>query len=202
MPALLEIEDIHTYFSTNEGIVKAVNGISLSLHENRVLGVVGESGSGKTMTALSILQLVPFPGDVVKGKITYDGKDLLNMPVSQLRQIRGKEISLIFQDAGAALNPVISVGKQVEELMLEHTDMSKRQARAFAAELLSQMGIPDANKMLDRYPFQLSGGMAQRVLLAIGVALKPRILIADEPTGNLDPKHSWDIVRLLEKINN
>ena len=118
MPALLEIEDIHTYFSTNEGIVKAVNGISLSLHENRVLGVVGESGSGKTMTALSILQLVPFPGDVVKGKITYDGQDLLNMPVSQLRRIRGKEISLIFQDAGAALNPVISVGKQVEELIM------------------------------------------------------------------------------------
>ena len=200
MPALLEIEDIHTYFSTNEGIVKAVNGISLSLHENRVLGVVGESGSGKTMTALSILQLVPFPGDVVKGKITYDGQDLLNMPVSQLRRIRGKEISLIFQDAGAALNPVISVGKQVEELMLEHTDMSKRQARAFAAELLSQMGIPDANGMLDRYPFQLSGGMAQRVLLAIGVALKPRILIADEPTSNLDVTLQAEILHRLRRL--
>ena len=200
MPALLEIEDIHTYFPTNEGIVKAVNGISLSLHENRVLGVVGESGSGKTMTALSILQLVPFPGDVVKGKITYDGQDLLNMPVSQLRRIRGKEISLIFQDAGAALNPVISVGKQVEELMLEHTDMSKRQARAFAAELLSQMGIPDANEMLDRYPFQLSGGMAQRVLLAIGVALKPRILIADEPTSNLDVTLQAEILHRLRRL--
>jgi oligopeptide/dipeptide ABC transporter ATP-binding protein len=197
MPALLQIEDLHTYFSTKEGIVKAVNGVSLSLHENSILGLVGESGSGKTMTALSILQLVPFPGQVVSGSITYDGQDLLTMPMNKMRRIRGKEISLIFQDAGAALNPVISVGKQVEELILEHTDMSKRQARSYSADLLTQMGIPDADQMLDRYPFQLSGGMAQRVLLAIGVALKPRVLIADEPTSNLDVTLQAEILQRL-----
>lgn len=200
MPALLEIEDIHTYFSTKEGIVKAVNGVSLSLHENSVLGLVGESGSGKTITALSILQLVPFPGKVVKGNITYDGRDLLHMPTNQMRRIRGKEISLIFQDAGAALNPVITVGKQVEELMLEHTDMTKRQARSFSSNLLTQMGIPDAGEMLNRYPFQLSGGMAQRVLLAIGIALKPRILIADEPTSNLDVTLQAEILDRLRRL--
>ena len=200
MPALLEIEDIHTYFSTKQGIVKAVNGVSLSLHENSVLGLVGESGSGKTMTALSILQLVPFPGQVVSGNITYDGQDLLHMPINRIRRIRGKEISLIFQDAGAALNPVITVGKQVEELMLEHTDMTKRQARSFSSDLLTQMGIPDADHMLDRYPFQLSGGMAQRVLLAIGVALKPRILIADEPTSNLDVTLQAEILHRLRRL--
>ena len=186
MPPLLEIRNLHTYFATNEGIVKAVNGVSLSLEADTVLGVVGESGSGKTMTALSVLRLVPFPGQIVGGQVLYEGRDILQSSDDQMRSIRGREISLIFQDAASALNPVITIGDQVEEIMLEHTGISKRQAQAMSMELLSNMGIPDPRRMLRQYPFQLSGGMAQRVMMAIGVALKPRVLIADEPTSNLD----------------
>ena len=186
MAPILEVENLHTYFATNEGIVKAVNGVSLSLEENSVLGVVGESGSGKTMTALSVLRLVPYPGQIVAGQIMYDGRNLLQMTDDEMRNIRGRQISLIFQDAASALNPVITIGSQVEELMLEHTAMSKREAQQVTTDLLANMGIPDAKQMLGRYPFQLSGGMAQRVMMAIGVALKPRVLIADEPTSNLD----------------
>ena len=186
MPPLLEIRNLHTYFATNEGIVKAVNGVSLSLEADTVLGVVGESGSGKTMTALSVLRLVPFPGQIVGGQVLYEGRDILQSSDDQMRSIRGREISLIFQDAASALNPVITIGDQVEEIMLEHTGISKRQAQALSMELLSNMGIPDPRRMLRQYPFQLSGGMAQRVMMAIGVALKPRVLIADEPTSNLD----------------
>ena len=197
---LLEIKDLHTYFITKEGVNKAVNGVTLSLEEDSILGVVGESGSGKTVTALSILQLVPFPGEIVKGSISYNGKELLTMPAEEIRHIRGKEISLIFQDAGAALNPVIPIGKQVEEIVLEHTNMGRRRARNLAIDLLGQMGIPDAKNMLSRYPFQLSGGMAQRVLMAIGVALKPKVLIADEPTSNLDVTLQAEILHRLSQL--
>ena len=197
---LLEISDLHTYFITKEGVNKAVNGISLTLEEDSILGVVGESGSGKTVTALSVLQLVPFPGEIVKGSIKYRGQELLSMSSEEIRHIRGKEISLIFQDAGAALNPVIAIGKQVEEIVLEHTDMSRRRARSVAIDLLGQMGIPDAKNMLNRYPFQLSGGMAQRVLMAIGVALKPKVLIADEPTSNLDVTLQAEILHRLSQL--
>ena len=197
---LLEIKDLHTYFFSKDGVNKAVNGVSLALEEDSILGVVGESGSGKTVTALSVLQLVPFPGEIVKGSITYNGRELLGMTSEEIRHIRGKEISLIFQDAGAALNPVIPIGKQVEEIVLEHTDLGGRRARALAIELLGQMGIPDAKNMLNRYPFQLSGGMAQRVLLAIGVALKPKVLIADEPTSNLDVTLQAEILHRLSLL--
>ena len=201
MPApLLEIKDLHTYFITKEGVNKAVNGVSLTLEEDSILGVVGESGSGKTVTALSVLQLVPFPGEIVKGSISYSGRELLTLTADEIRHIRGKEISLIFQDAGAALNPVIPIGKQVEEIVLEHTDMSRRRARALAIDLLGQMGIPDAKNMLNRYPFQLSGGMAQRVLMAIGVALKPKVLIADAPTSNLDVTLQAEILHRLSQL--
>ncbi len=197
---LLEVRDLHTYFMTKEGTVKAVNGVSFDLEEDSVLGLVGESGSGKTVTALSILQLVPFPGQIVEGSITYDGESLLDMSTDRLRAIRGQEISLIFQDSGAALNPVIPIGRQVEEIMLEHTDMGKRQARSVAEDLLRQMGIPDARRMLDQYPFQLSGGMAQRVMMAIGVALNPRVLIADEPTSNLDVTLQAEMLQRLRRL--
>lgn len=201
MPShLLEIQNLHTYFMTKEGVNKAVNGISLTLDEDSILGVVGESGSGKTVTALSILQLVPFPGKIVQGSIKYKGKDLLAMTPEQIRHIRGKEISLIFQDAASALNPVIPIGKQVEEIVLEHTNMSRRNARSLAIDLLGQMGIPDPGKMLNRYPFQLSGGMAQRVMMAIGVALKPNVLIADEPTSNLDVTLQAEILHRLSQL--
>ena len=197
---ILEIQDLHTYFKTKEGMVKAVNGVSLRLEEDRVLGVVGESGSGKTVTALSIMQLVPIPGEIVSGKILYDGVDLLGLSSEQMRRLRGREISLIFQDAGAALNPVISIGQQVEEILQEHTDMSRRRIRDMATDLLHQMGIPDARSMMSRYPFQLSGGMAQRVLLAIGMALKPRILVADEPTSNLDVTLQAEMLHRMRQL--
>lgn len=200
MPPLLEIRNLHTYFATREGVVKAVNGVSLSLEADSVLGVMGESGSGKTMTALSIMRLVPFPGKVVSGEILYDGRDLLHLRDDEMRRIRGQEISLVFQDASSALNPVITVGKQVEELMLEHTGVSKREARGIAVDLLSNMGIPDASDMLNRYPFQLSGGMAQRVMMAIGVALKPKVLIADEPTSNLDVTLQAEILQRMREL--
>ena len=198
--ALLEIEDLHTYFVTEEGTVKAVNGVSLTLERDRILGLVGESGSGKTMTALSVLQIVPFPGKVVSGSIRYGGTDLLGLTQDEIRRIRGKEISLIFQDAGAALNPVIPIGRQVEEMITEHTDLSSRQARYLSTELLTQMGIPEAKRMLSRYPFQLSGGMAQRVMMAIGIALKPQVLIADEPTSNLDVTLQVEILHRLKLL--
>ena len=200
MPPLLQVEDLHTYFSIKEGIVKAVNGVSLSLDEGKVLGLVGESGSGKTVTALSILGLVPFPGKIVSGEINYDGRNLVNIGLKQMRRIRGNEISLVFQDAGAALNPVISIGQQVGEILSEPTDMSKRQVRERSAELLAEMGIADAKQTLNRYPFQLSGGIAQRVLLAIGIALKPRVLIADEPTSNLDVTLQAEILHRLRLL--
>ena len=197
---VLAIEDLHTHFFTKDGLIKAVNGVSLTLERDSVLGLVGESGSGKTVTALSVVNLVPFPGKIVAGGITYKNKDLLNLGDEQMRRIRGKEISLIFQDAGAALNPVIPIGRQVEEIMLEHTDMTGRQARAMSADLLDQMGIADARRILDRYPFQLSGGMAQRVMMAIGVALNPSVLIADEPTSNLDVTLQAEMLQRLRQL--
>ena len=197
---LLEIEDLHTHFDTKDGIVKAVNGVSLTLERDSVLGVVGESGSGKTVTALSILRLVPRPGRIVQGAIRFDGKDLLALDPESMRRVRGKEIAMVFQDAAASLNPVVPIGSQVEEIMLEHTDVGKRAARRRAAELLGEMGIPDPWQMLDRYPFQISGGMAQRVLMAIGMALEPQVLIADEPTSNLDVTLQAEILHRLRQM--
>ena len=197
---ILEVKDLYPAFVTREGVVNAVNGVSLTLDEDAVLAVVGESGAGKTVTALSILQLLPFPGQVVSGSVRYNGMELLNLSAEQMRPIRGKEISLIFQDAAAALNPVIPIGKQVEEIILEHTRMGHRQARSRSVDLLTEMGIPDASRMMDRYPFQLSGGMAQRVMLAIGVAMKPRVLIADEPTSNLDVTLQAEILQRLRQM--
>ena len=197
---LLEINDLHTHFPTKDGTVKAVNGVSLALKENSILGLVGESGSGKTVTALSILRLLPFPGETVRGHIWYQNRDLLRLGTEEMRQIRGSEIALIFQDAGSALNPVITVGRQVEEIMLAHTDMGGRQATARAIDLLTEMGIPDAKQVLGRYPFQLSGGMAQRVMLAMGVALRPKVLIADEPTSNLDVTLQAEILQRLKQL--
>jgi oligopeptide/dipeptide ABC transporter ATP-binding protein len=198
--ALLQIRDLHTYFGTKEGVVKAVDGVSLELQEDSVLGLVGESGSGKTVTALSVLRIVPFPGNVVGGSIVYEGTDLLSLDEEEMRRIRGKEISLIFQDAGSALNPVMPIGAQVEEIMLEHTSMSESEARSLAVDLLAQTGIAEARRILDQYPFQLSGGMGQRVMMAIGVALEPRVLIADEPTSNLDVTMQAEMLQRLKQL--
>ena len=197
---LLEIEDLHTHFDTRDGIVKAVNGVSLTVDRDSVLGIVGESGSGKTVTALSVLRLVPLPGEIVRGSIRFNGTDLLSLSRESMRRIRGKEISLIFQDAASSLNPVIPIGSQVAEIMLEHTDMGKGRARQRTAELLGEMGIPDPWQTMDRYPFQISGGMAQRVMMAIGVALEPQLVIADEPTSNLDVTLQAEILQRLRRM--
>lgn len=197
---LLEINDLHTHFPTKDGTVKAVNGVSLQLKEDSILGLVGESGSGKTVTALSVLRLLPSPGQTVRGRVWYQNQDLLRLQPEEMRRIRGQEIALIFQDAGSSLNPVITVGQQVEEAVLAHTDMSSREARARAVELLTEMGIPDPKGVLGRYPFQLSGGMAQRVMLAIGVAHRPKVLIADEPTSNLDVTLQAEILQRLRQL--
>ena len=152
---LLEINDLHTHFPTKDGVVKAVNGVSLQLEENSILGLVGESGSGKTVTALSVLRLLPYPGETVRGRVWYQNRDLLRLEAEEMRRIRGQEIALVFQDAGSSLNPVITIGRQVEETVLAHTDMGRREATARAVELLTEMGIPDAKRTLGRYPFQL-----------------------------------------------
>lgn len=199
-PPLIEVKDLHTHFDTRDGVVKAVNGVSLTLNHDSVLGVVGESGSGKTVTALSILRLVPLPGKIVSGSIRFEGTDLLSLGSEGMRHLRGKEIALIFQDASAALNPVTPIGNQIEEVMLEHTDMGKRMARERAAELLADMGIPDPKQTMKRYSFQISGGMAQRVMMAIGVALEPKVLIADEPTSNIDVTLQAEILHRLRQM--
>ena len=197
---LLEVENLHTYFSTVDGTVKAVNGVSFSVDENTVLGIVGESGSGKTITALSILQLVPTPGKIMEGSVRYDGVELVGLDANRMRQLRGTELSMVFQDAVTALNPTISVGDQIIEMVQAHTDLSHRRARDLAVELLEQMGIPDPRDMIGRYPFEISGGMAQRVMLAIAIALKPKLLIADEPTSNLDVTLQAEILYRLEQL--
>ncbi len=180
----LKVEDLHTYFYTKQGVVQAVKGVNLALRKESILGVVGESGSGKSVTALSILRLVPPPGRIIRGKVYLNGMSLLDLPSRRLRGIRGKEIAVVFQDPAVALNPVIRLGPQMEEIFLAHSDMSRRAARESAVNVLKIVGL--SASILDRYAFQLSGGMAQRVMLAIAMALNPQVLIADEPTSNLD----------------
>jgi oligopeptide/dipeptide ABC transporter ATP-binding protein len=199
-PPLLEIRGLHTYFFGREGTVKAVNGIDLTVEEGKVLALVGESGSGKSMTALSILRLVPFPGRIVEGDIWFKGQRMGGMSDNELRQIRGNEISIVFQDAGAALNPVIKVGDQMLEILLAHRDMTPGQARKICLKLLSEMGLPDPEHMMESYPFQLSGGMAQRVMLAMALAPEPRLLIADEPTSNVDVTLQAEILLRLQRL--
>ena len=200
MGEVLRVENLHSYFHTREGTVKAVNGVSFSLRENSILALVGESGSGKSVTALSILGLIPYPGRVEQGRILLNGVDLVTMKPSELRAVRGKEIGIVFQDPRSSLNPVIPIGTQVEEVLLAHSDVSKREARDWSERLLVEMGLPDAGDLLRRYPFQLSGGMCQRVMLSIALALRPKVLIADEPTSNLDTTLQAAILEHLRRL--
>lgn len=186
MPPILEVRDLQVEFPTREGVVNAVNGVDLSLNHGETMCIVGESGAGKTMTALAILKLLPYPGKLVRGDVIFEGQNLGTLSENDLRKIRGSQIALVSQDAKASLNPIISVGTQMEEMLLAHTDMSKLEARNYSIQLLNQMQIPDARRIVDYYPFQLSGGMAQRVMLAMALSLRPKLLIADEPTSGLD----------------
>jgi len=198
---LVQVRDLKTYFKTEAGIVKAVNGVDFDIQTGEVLGLVGESGSGKSVTALSILRLIPDPpGKIAGGSILYKGRDLLKLSWDEIRQIRGKEISMIFQEPMTSLNPVFTIGRQVMEVILEHEHVSKKEAFDRSVEMLDVVGIPDPASRMNDYPHQYSGGMRQRVMIAMALACNPSLLIADEPTTALDVTIQAQILELMLKI--
>jgi peptide/nickel transport system ATP-binding protein len=198
---VLEIRDLVTEFSTEHGVVRAVDGVSFAIPARGTLGVVGESGSGKSVTALSIMRLVASPpGRIASGSIRYAGKDLLALPPDEMRAIRGNRIAMIFQEPMTSLNPVYTVGAQVGEAVRLHQGKSKAEARAIAIEMFRLVGIPSPEERVDAYPHQLSGGMRQRVMIAMALACKPDLLIADEPTTALDVTIQAQILDLLESL--
>ena len=198
---LVQVRDLKTWFKTEAGIVKAVNGVDFDIQTGEVLGLVGESGSGKSVTALSILRLIPDPpGKIAGGSILYKGRDLLKLSWDEIRQIRGKEISMIFQEPMTSLNPVFTIGRQVMEVILEHEHVSKKEAFDRSVEMLEVVGIPDPASRMNDYPHQYSGGMRQRVMIAMALACNPSLLIADEPTTALDVTIQAQILELMLKI--
>ena len=199
--AMLEVRDLRTSFFTPAGEVKAVNGISFNLESGKVLGIVGESGSGKSVTAYSILQILTHPGRIVGGSIKFKGEELVGCAPETIRKIRGNKISIIFQDPMTSLNPVYTIGNQLEEAIILHTGRNKEQAKARAAEMLALVGINEPEKRLTQYPYELSGGMRQRVMIAMALACEPDILIADEPTTALDVTIQAQILELLKRLN-
>ena len=198
--AMLEVKDLHTSFFTPAGEVKAVNGVSFNLDEGRVLGIVGESGSGKSVTAYSILQLLTHPGRIVSGSIKFRGEELVGAGEGALRKIRGNKISIIFQDPMTSLNPVYTVGNQLMESILLHTGRNKEESRKHAMEMLRLVGISEPEKRMKQYPYELSGGMRQRVMIAMAMACEPDILIADEPTTALDVTIQAQILELMQSL--
>jgi peptide/nickel transport system ATP-binding protein/oligopeptide transport system ATP-binding protein len=198
---LLEIKDLKTYFFTDVGILPSVDGVSYTIDKGQTLGVVGESGSGKSVTALSILQLIPQPpGKIVGGEILFDGMDLTKITIQQMRKIRGNDISVIFQEPMTSLNPVYTVGNQIVEAILLHQDVEYVEARELAIEMLRKVGIPSPESRIDEYPHQMSGGMKQRVMIAMALACRPKLLIADEPTTALDVTIQAQILELLKEL--
>lgn len=201
MDTLLEVKNLKTIFNTEDGVVKAVNGVSYSMDIGEVLGVVGESGCGKSVHALSIMRLIQIPpGKIAEGEIYFEGKDLLKLSEREMRDVRGGEIAMVFQDPMSSLNPVYTVGFQIIEALKLHTDLNTSAARDRAAELLSLVGIPEPRKRLDNYPHQFSGGMRQRAMIAMALSCEPKLLIADEPTTALDVTIQAQIVDLVIKL--
>ncbi|MCH8338143.1 MAG: ABC transporter ATP-binding protein [Chloroflexi bacterium] len=201
MNELLRIEDLQTRFYTRDGVVHAVNGVSYSVSEGEILGVVGESGCGKSVHALSILRLIPDPpGRIESGEVWFDGKDLLTVSDEEIRRVRGGQLAMVFQDPMSSLNPAMTVGFQIVEALRLHLDMTERQAKERTTELLTTVGIPDAKNRLDDYPHQFSGGMRQRVMIAMGLSCNPKLLIADEPTTALDVTIQAQIVDLIKRL--
>ena len=198
--ALLEVKNLHTYFKTRKGIVKAANDVSYSLEPGKTIGIVGESGSGKSVSAMSILQLLDGNGYIAEGEILFEGEDLTKLTEQQMYDIRGNKISVIFQEPMTALNPVFSIGKQLSEPFIIHQGMTKKEARAKAIEMLNAIQIPNPEAVIRQYPHQLSGGMRQRVMIAMALACKPKILIADEPTTALDVTIQAQILRLMNNL--
>jgi len=201
MPTLLEVKDLETQFFTQDGVVRAVNGISYSLNEGETLGIVGESGSGKSVGVMSLIRLIPSPpGKIVGGQVLFDGQDLLKLSDDEIRSIRGNKIAMIFQDPMTSLNPVLTIGRQIGEALELHLGMDKKQARERTIELLELVGIPSAKDRLNNYPHQFSGGMRQRVMIAMGLSCNPQLLIADEPTTALDVTIQAQIVDLVKRL--
>ncbi len=199
---LLSVQNLRTHFFTRTGVVKAVDGVSFDLRPGETLGIVGESGSGKSVTALSIMRLIPTPpGRIVSGKLLFDNQDLLAMLKSRLRDLRGNQVSMIFQDPMTSLNPVFTIGYQLEETLRAHTRLGRKELRARVIELLERVGIPSAEKRLRDYPHNFSGGMRQRVVIAIALACNPKLVIADEPTTALDVTIQAQILDLLRTLS-
>ena len=194
---LLEVKNLKSYFFLNEGVLKAVDDLSFSIAERETVALVGESGCGKTIVALSLLDLIPSPGRIVDGQMFFAGKNLRSMNYEQIRRIRGRHIGLVFQEPGVALNPVYTVGHQIAEVLRLHRSLTRQEAQEEAVKLLGDVGIGNPEQRADAYPFELSGGMQQRALIATAIAGRPELLIADEPTTALDPTVQAEILDLL-----
>ena len=198
---LLQVEDLHTQFFTRRGVVRAVDGVSLHIDAGETLGIVGESGCGKTITALSILRLVPDPGRIVSGRILFRGKDVTKMNDEEIRDFRGNDVAMIFQDPMTSLNPVTRIGPQIEEAMTAHQRFSAAEAKVRVIQLLKRVRVPAAESRVNDYPHQFSGGMRQRAMIAMGLANEPSLLIADEPTTALDVTVQAQIIDLMKQLN-
>jgi peptide/nickel transport system ATP-binding protein len=198
---LLEVDDLKTYFYTRDGIVHAVDGVSFSVYPSETLAVVGESGCGKSVTSLSILRLIASPpGKIVNGRLLFQGRDLLGLTEDEMRKVRGNEISMIFQEPMTSLNPVLTIGNQIAEALVLHRGMTRKEAMTRATEMLTLVNIPEAARRIEQYPHQLSGGMRQRVMIAMALACNPRLLIADEPTTALDVTIQAQILDLMRGL--
>ena len=197
---ILEVKDLHTSFFTDSGEVKAVNGVSFNLEAGKTLGIVGESGSGKSVTAYSIMQILADTGKITGGEVLYKGEDITKWDKKQMQGFRGKKCSIIFQDPMTSLNPVFTIGNQLMEAILLHTDRNKEQAKDRAVEMLTLVGVNEPEKRLKQYPHELSGGMRQRVMIAMALACEPDILIADEPTTALDVTIQAQILELMQEL--
>jgi peptide/nickel transport system ATP-binding protein len=203
MSKLLEVKNLRTYFYTDDGVAKAVDDVSFSLDKGETLGLVGESGCGKSVSALSIMRLIPDPpGKIVEGEILFKGKDILKVPEKEMQDIRGNDIGMIFQEPMTSLNPVFNCGDQIEEAVILHQKLSKQEAKVKAIEMLNLVGIPAPEQRYNEYPHQLSGGMRQRIMIAMALSCNPEILIADEPTTALDVTVQAQILELIKKLQN
>jgi len=201
MATLLEVKDLRTHFFTDDGIVRAVDGVTYDLDEGETIGLVGESGCGKSVSALSLLRLIPPPGRIVGGEVWFEGRDLLKLSENEIRHVRGNRIAMIFQEPMTSLNPVLTIGRQITEALELHLHMDRRSANKRAVELLEMVGIPDAASRIKDYPHQLSGGMRQRVMIAMALSCNPDILIADEPTTALDVTIQAQILDLIKNLS-
>jgi oligopeptide/dipeptide ABC transporter ATP-binding protein len=201
MVTLLDVTDLHTEFVTRRGVVRAVDGVSISIEEGETHGIVGESGSGKTVTALSIMRLISAPtGRIVGGRIDFGGRNLLEITEREMRQVRGNEIAMVFQDPMTSLNPVLTIGRQLTEAMELHLGLGRKELRRRALELLTLVRIPDPEERLGQYPHQLSGGMRQRVMLAIALSCNPKLILADEPTTALDVTIQAQVLDVMKEV--